>query len=55
MLNARNIFSALRYTDFRGVLHLALDETQQVLLIHACGMVNVGIDLSDVIKITESI
>ena len=35
----------------RTSLHLRLDESQEVLLIHTTGMMHVGIDLSYIIEI----
>ena len=36
----------------RALLHLTLDESQQMLLVHTRRVVNVSIDLSDVVEIS---
>lgn len=38
-------------TDLRGLLHFTLDESQQMLLIHAGRVVDVGVDFSNVVKV----
>jgi hypothetical protein len=41
----------LNRANIRTALHFGLDESQQMLLIHASRMMNVRVDLSDVVKI----
>lgn len=38
-------------TNVRGALHFRLDESQQVLLVHTAGVMDVGVDLADVIEV----
>ena len=45
----------LRSTHIWTTLHFRLDETKQVFLIHAAGMVNVGVNLSDIVKVAEEL
>ena len=45
--------SAWPRTHLWATLHLGLDESQQVLLVHATGVVDVGIHLADVVEITK--
>jgi hypothetical protein len=37
------------------VLHLTLDEAQQVLLVHARRMVNMGVDLTDIVEVSGGV
>ena len=41
----------LERTNVGGALHFRLDESQQVFLVHTAGVVDVGIDLANVIKV----
>jgi hypothetical protein len=34
------------------LLHLRLDEAQQMLLIHTCRVVNMGVDFSDIVEVS---
>ena len=40
-------------THIWTTLHFRLNETKQMFLIHAAGMMNVGVNLSDIIKVAE--
>jgi hypothetical protein len=42
-------------THVGRLFQLGLDESQQMLLVHACRVVDVRIDLSDVVKVTASV
>jgi hypothetical protein len=42
-------------TDLGRVLHLTLDEAQQVLLVHARRMVNMGVDLTDIVEVSGGV
>lgn len=46
-------FSFPGQTDLGRVLHLTLDEAQQVLLVHARRMVNMGVDLTDIVEVSD--
>ena len=41
-------------TNVGGTLHLRFDESQQMLLVHTAGMVDVGINLADVVKVPRT-
>lgn len=36
----------------RTLLHLALDETQEMFLVHASRVVNVGVNLANIVKVS---
>ena len=40
-------------TDVWAVLHLELDEAQQMLLVHTAGMMNVRIDFAHVVEVAD--
>lgn len=42
-----------RSTDIGRLLQLGLDESQQVLLVHARRVVDMGIDFPDIVEVTE--
>jgi hypothetical protein len=48
-------FSFPGQTDLGRVLHLTLDEAQQVLLVHARRMVNMGVDLTDIVEVSGGV
>ena len=48
-------FSFPGQTDLGRVLHLTLDEAQQVLLVHARRMVNMGVDFTDIVEVSGGV